>query len=185
MKKIWLGVGILLTVYLSLPGPQLPPPDLPESLKSTEPGDTVQIKNLSAYFTDKNRNEVIEYYQNYFSRSAFLNIPLPVVRLNHPPEYAKVIIIDTIKTYYLEELVIPFKQSLFINGFDWQKDVFTPEEGRKKNRIEVDGKIWQAKITLKWFSSNVFIRSGLFWMAWVLIWIIGKEIVRELRMIND
>ncbi len=179
MKKVWLAVGILFTIYLVIPGPEMPPPGLPDSLKSTEPGDTVQIDNLSAYFTNKNRREVIDFYQAYFSRSSFLNLPLPTIKLNHPPEYAKQVIKDTMRTYYFEELVHPFRESLFINGFDWEKDVFTPVESREKNKIKVDGEIWRAKVTLNWFASNVFVRILVFWAAWILFRLIGKEYKQE------
>jgi hypothetical protein len=184
MKKIWFGLGVLVTIYLVLPGPKLPPPDLPESLKSTEIGDTVEIENLSAYFTDKTREEVIDFYESYFSRSSFLNIPLPTIRLNHPPEYARDIIKGTIRTYYFEELVHPFRESLYINGFDWQKDVFTPEKSRDKNRIFIEGKVWRAKITLRWFPSSVLVRTGIFWATWILVWLIGKQFYREFKIIN-
>lgn len=184
MKKLWLGLGILLTIYLIIPGPKMPPPGLPKSLKSTEPGDTVQIENLSAYFTNKSRQEVIAYYQDYFSKSSFLNIPLPTIRLNRPPEYAKQVIKDTIQTYYFEELVHPFRESLFINGFDWEKDVFTPEASREKNKIKVGGKIWQAKITLHWFPSHVLVRTSIFWFSWILLWQIGKEAVKEVKRLG-
>ncbi len=185
MKKVWLAIGILFTFYLLLPGPKLPPPGLPGGLKSTEPGDTVQIENLSAYFTNKDRKEVVSFYEDYFSHSGFLNIPLPTLKLNHRPEYAKRVIKDTIQTYYFEELVHPFRESLFINGFDWQKDVFTSEESKAKNKLKAGGQIWQAKATLYWFPSNVFIRTGIFWLAWGLVWFIGKETVKELKTIND
>lgn len=184
MRKIWIGVGILFTIYLILPGPQMPPPGLSESLKSTEPGDTVQIENLSAYFTDKSRQEVVSFYQDYFSRSSFLNIPLPTLKLNHPPEYARRVIKDTIRTYYFEELVHPFRESLFINGFDWKKDVFTPEAKREKNKILVGGKIWRVKVTLHWFPSHPMVRTGVFWIAWVLVWMIGKEGIKEVRRLG-
>ncbi len=182
MKKIWLILGIAISLYLLLPGPKLPPPDLPESLKSTEPGDTVQLPRISAYFTDKTRSEVLEFYTDYFSRSSFLGIPLLTYRLNHPPEYVKQVIRDTTRSYYLEEIVHPFRESLFVNGFDWEKDVFTKPEHRAKNKILVGGKVWRAKITLRWFSSWVGVRVSVFWLAWGLGWMILREWGKEMSI---
>jgi len=184
MKKIRLlffSLGFLFSLYLIIPGPRLPPPDLPDSLKSDLPGDTVQIPNVSAYFTDKEREEVISFYRNYFSRSSFLNIPLPAIKFNHPPERAKEIVVDTIQTYYLEELVHPLRESLFINGFNWQKDVFTPEAAKKKNKIIAGNRVWQSKVTLKWFSSSLLFRLLVFWTAWILIWVVLSLWANELK----
>jgi len=183
LKKIWFVIGVLITIYLALPGPKLPPPGLPESLKSTEPGDTVQIENVSAYFTDEEREEVVSFYRDYFSRSSFLNLPLPTIKLNHPPEYAKQVIKDTMMTYYFEELVHPFRGSLFINGFDWQKDVFTPDRVKEKNRIKVGGRIWRAKVTLNWYPSSPLVRTGVFWLAWFLFLLISQGFFKEFEMI--
>lgn len=183
MKKIWLIIGILISVYLVLPSPKLPPPDLPESLKSTEPGDTVQLPRIAAYFTDKTRNEVLDFYTHYFSRSPFLGLPLPTYRLNHPPEYGKQVVRETTRSYYLEEIVHPFRESFFVNGFEWKNDVFTPPEKRVKNKILVGGRVWQAKITLRWFPSRVGARLATFWLAWIVLFIVLKEWGKELKAI--
>lgn len=184
LKFFWLFLGLTVTVYLLLPGPKLPPPDLPESLKSTEPGDTIQLKNVSAYFTDKSRQEVLDFYTNYFSHSLFFNIPLLTYRLNHPPEYAREIIRDTTMTYYLEEIVHPLHGSLFVNGFEWENDVFTPKEMRAQNAIKVGGKIWKSKITLRWKPSRVWTRLLVFWAAWSLMGIVLTELKREMEKVN-
>jgi len=165
LKFLFFTFGIIFSVYLILPGPKLPPPDLPDSLKSDLPGDTIQLNNVSGYFTNQERQEVIAFYQEYFSHSSFLNLPLPLIRLNHPPEYAKEIIKDTMQTYYFEELVHPFRESLFINGFEWEKDVFTPAASRLANKLIYKEITWPSKITLRWSSSNGLIRLIIFWPA--------------------
>lgn len=180
-KKIYLLFGFLISVYLLLPSPKLPPPDLPESIKSMEPGDTVQIPNVSAYFTDKSRQEILNFYTDYFSKSFFLGVPLPTFRLNHPPEYAKQIIRDTTQSYYFEEVVHPFRESLFINGFEWENDVFTPLEARSQNAILVDGKVWKSKVTLRWRASNFIVRLIVFWLEWGMLWTVLSLWKKELR----
>ena len=174
-KKIWLGLGFFFTLYLLLPEPKLPPPGLPDSLKSTLPGDTVQLPRISGYFTDRSRNDVVSFYKDYFSKSPFLNFPLLTIRLNHPPEYAKQVIRGTTRSYYLEELVHPFKGSLFINGFEWEKDVFTKPEKRVKNKILAGNKTWRAKINLRWFPSKLLFRLAIFWSCWIVLWATIKE----------
>ena len=93
-KIILICLNILIIIYLAWPLPNLS--DLPQSVKSTEPGDTVQMKNVSAYFTDLERPEVIDFYiKNYQSKH-----PL-AFKINHPPERAKQIFVGTMQSYYL------------------------------------------------------------------------------------
>ncbi len=63
-KLLFIIFLILGTIYLILPAPKNFP-YLPNSIKSIEPGDTVQIANVSAYYTDTSRKEVVDYYFNY------------------------------------------------------------------------------------------------------------------------
>lgn len=139
-------INLFAITYLVWPLPSLP--DLELSLKSTDEGDTIQMENVSGYFTDLPRSAVMAfYYQNY-------NFPLRI-RLNHPPEKARQIFRDTIQTYYLEELVIPFKQSLFINGYEWQNDVFTKPEKRDANRILVGERVYRSKVNTRTFTASI------------------------------
>lgn len=166
LKKVYVFIGIIFTFYLLLPGPKLPPKDLPKSLKSSFPGDTFQISNVSAYFTDESRGEVLDFYTNYFSKTSFFDLPLFTYRLNHRPEYAKQVWIDTKRSYYLEEIVHPLRESLFVNGFEWENDVFTPPGQRVQNKLIVGGKTWAGKVSLRWFYSSVLARVLIFWLAW-------------------
>lgn len=127
------------------PTPTLP--DLPNSVKSNLPGDTTQITNVSAYYTNMTRTEVMNFYKAYYSGPFRIN-------LNHPPEKAKEIIVDTIQSYYLEEFVLPFKESLYVNGFEWENDVFTKVENRNKNKLIYQDKEYKAKITIRRFPTN-------------------------------
>ena len=153
MKKILFSFLIIFNLfavwYLIIPLPQIP--DLNYAIKSDLPGDTTQLQNVTGYFTNLSRTEVINFYK--------ANIPgLFRIQLNHPPEKAKEIIKDTIQTYYLEEFVLPFKESVFINGYDWQKDVFTKPEKRIINKIIYHGIDYQSKITIKVFSTSIIQR---------------------------
>jgi len=164
IKKITLVIlaliNILALIYLVSPAPSLP--DLPNSVKSDLPGDTVQIKDTTALFTNMTRTEVINFYKASFSG------PFRII-INHPPEKARQIWQETTQSYYLEEFILPFKQSLYINGFEWEKDVFIKPEQRIKNKILYQDKEYQAKVTLRLFPAKIgnrifvfFLTEGLF-----------------------
>jgi hypothetical protein len=150
IKKIFVAIflifNLLIILYLISPVPQLV--DLPHSIRSQEPGDTIELKNVSAYYTNLSRTEVINFYK------ANLNGPFRI-QLNHPPEKSKDIIRDTIQSYYLEEFVFPFKESVFINGYEWANDVFTKPEKRIVNKLLYENKEYSAKITIKIIPTNL------------------------------
>ncbi|MCX6726934.1 MAG: hypothetical protein NTY75_03920 [Candidatus Shapirobacteria bacterium] len=138
--------NLLAIFYLISPTPQLK--ELTNAARSDEPGDTIQLKNVSAYYTNLSRTEIINFYKANYSG-------LFRIILNHPPEKAKTIIRDTTQSYYLEEFILPFKESLFINGYEWENDVFTKPEKRIQNKLIFKGKEYKAKVTLKTFSTDV------------------------------
>jgi hypothetical protein len=162
-KIIILAIFLLGTFYLALPAPE-DFPYLPGSIKSTEPGDTVQIANVSAYYTDRPREEVIKFYFDYFSRSPFLGIPLITYKLNHPPERIREVLRATQQSTYVEEFVHPLRESVFVNGFEWNNDPFTPPKHRAKNVLLVKGKIYQFKVTLFYQESKLWQRLLVFYL---------------------
>ena len=177
IKKVIITIliifNILAVVYLVLPTPTLP--DLENSVKSNLPGDTVQITNVSGYFTNLSRQEVISFYKNKYQGLFRIN-------LNHPPEKAKEIIIDTIPSYYLEELVLPFKESLYINGFEWEKDVFTKPEKRIKNKIFYQDQEYSSKITIRRFPVPIFNRLFTFFtteIGIIFAFLIYKKVLKR------
>ena len=153
-------VNALFLTYLLIPTPALK--ELPNSVRSTEPGDTVQLKNVSAYYTNLSRTEVMNFYKSSY------NGPL-LIRLNHPPELSKTIYRDTIQSYYLEEFVLPFKESIYINGFEWEKDVFTKPEKRIKNQIIYKNQEYSSKITIRRFPVSIPSRIITFFLTEVSI----------------
>ncbi|MDD4937818.1 MAG: hypothetical protein PHX34_02255 [Candidatus Shapirobacteria bacterium] len=150
LKKILISIFIIFNVlailYLISPTPKLP--DLSNSVKSDLPGDTIQIPNVSGYFTNMTRTEVMNFYKSYY-------YGLFKINLNHPPEKAKEIIVDTIPSYYFEEFILPFKESLYVNGFEWENDVFTKPENRAKNKLIYQNKEYKAKITIRTFPTSI------------------------------
>jgi hypothetical protein len=163
MKKIIITLAIIFNIfalfYLSTPLPLIPP--LSNSQKSDLPGDTTQQPNISGYFTNLSRTEVITFYK------ANLN-GMFRIKLNHPPEKSRDVIRDTIQSYYLEEFVFPFKGSVFINGYDWQKDVFTKPEKRIANKLIYNDIEYQSKITVKSYPTTLWQRLLAFYLSEVL-----------------
>lgn len=185
LNKIFLISFIALgTVYLLLPSPDNFP-RLPGAVKSIEPGDTVQVENVSAYYTDMPRKEVVDFYFNYFSRSLFLNIPLITYKLNHPPERIREVLRDTQQSTYVEEIVHPFRESVFVNGFEWNNDPFTPPNSRGQNILVVDGKTYQFKVTIFYQESKVWQRLVIFYLAVGLGYLLIKEVKEFIKRLTN
>ncbi|MFA6250897.1 MAG: hypothetical protein WC686_05400 [Candidatus Shapirobacteria bacterium] len=160
LKKLAI-IGLILfdittVFYLISPSPQ--PPDLTNSVKSLEPGDTVQIPNVAAFYTNLSRTEVINFYKANYSG------PFRII-LNHPPEKSREIIKDTIQSYYFEEFVLPFKESLYINGFEWENDVFTKPSQRAANKLIYNNQSYSSKVTIRWFPVPVSHRLVSFFIT--------------------
>lgn len=182
LKIFFVLFFFLGTFYLVLPARENFPA-LPESVESIEPGDTTQIANVSAYYTDTSRKEVVQFYKNYFSRSAFLGIPLITYKLNHPPEKIREVLRDTQQSTFVEEIVHPLRESVFVNGFEWNNDPFTSPEARAANILIVNGKTYQFKITLYYQPSMVWQRLLVFYLTLILIYLLilsYKGIIKRL-----
>jgi len=150
MNKIIIFLVLLFNVfaiiYLVSPTPTLKA--LPNSVRSNLPGDTTQLQNVTGYYTNLSRTEVMNFYQSIYT-SPFL------IRLNHPPEKAKEIFRDTMQSYYIEEFIIPFKESLFVNGYEWEKDVFTKPEKRIQNKLIYNNITYPSKINTKIIPTSI------------------------------
>lgn len=141
-------INLILIIYLTLPLPTIP--TLPNSITSQEAGDTIQMKNVRAFYTNDYRAKVMNFFNNYFSK--------PYIKINHPPEKAKQIYRDTIQSYYLEEFVFPLKGSIFVNGYEWEHDVFTKPDKRIVNKMIINGQDMNSKVTLRWFYPSLLAR---------------------------
>lgn len=154
---------IVTSVYLLLPSPRFPVPP-PGALQSIEPADTESIYRRS-YYTDYSRSEILAYYKQQFSRSS-VNFPLFQIRLNYPPEEAQTLIRDQTRSSWLEEIVHPGRESLYVNGFYPTK----PTE-----QINLNGVHYGNKITLKMVPSHPITRLTVLLMAGLLF----VSLVRE------
>ncbi len=168
MKKIFiipvLLVYILGLVYLSLPAPKVP--QLPDAAISDEPGDTWQNPNQTAYFTNWERKQVLPSLQEDFSLKLF-GLTIPSYRLNYRPEEADKYIRKHIDSYYLEEVVHPLRESLFVHGWNPRKSpryAHLSEGDISERLIIFKDKVYRSKIILNPYYSSFLIRV-LIWTA--------------------
>lgn len=146
---------ILLLVYLALPSPSFPAPPL-DSIQSHEPADS-ESDLRRAYFTNYTRAEVMDWYKIQFKKD-MMGVTLPIYTLNYGPEEATTIIRDQTRSTFLEEIVHPFREGVYINGFE-PKDT--------KDNIFIEGRSWRQKITVRYVPSNLFVRLAV-WVGVVV-----------------
>ena len=154
-------------------------PPLPNSDKSTLEGDTIQIPNVSAYFSNNFRDFATSFYRNHYQNSS--HFPFPPLTLNHPPEYSWIAIKRHTDTTYLEEFAYPLRDSLYVNGLE-------PfyEDGSPKfwgaTMFEIGPVNFFTKVTLRFYPSNILTRI-IVWLGIVVsIWLLfklGKQIVLQ------
>jgi hypothetical protein len=106
------------------------------------------------------------HYKDQFEKPVILGIFLPSYRLNYPPEEAHTIIRDQTRSTFLEEIVHPFRESVYVNGF---------KPALEKDAIYIDGRDWYQKITVRFVPSNILARVAVVVLALVLVAIVSKE----------
>lgn len=133
--------------YLTLPTPLLPALD--NSARSDEPGDTVQNPDQAAYYTFRDsRPSILGELQEKFSLSNSLGKRLEY-RLNYRPEEVGEFVRDQLRSYYLEEVIHPLRESLFINVFDPAKSPMVDDEKRGQARMFLRSQYYPIKVTLR------------------------------------
>lgn len=162
------SIFLVSTLYLLFPGPGFPPPP-PSAVVSTEPADTESIYR-QAYYSNLSRSEIIDYYKNVFRFSPFFSLPLPQLRINHPPEEAYTLIRDQTRSSWLEELTHPWRESVYINGFYPTK----PTE-----QITVSGIPYQNKITLHYLPSYPITRITVLLLTSICCYIFYRSLYHD------
>jgi|SRR3989344_4689997 len=181
MRNFYIIFSVLFFIYMIWPVPgkieKFQP--LPNSDKSTLEGDTIQIPNVAAYFSNQYRDFVVAFYAKDFQKLFWF--PFPPLRLNYPPEHSWLVIKKHTDSTYLEELVYPLRGSLFINGLE-------PfyEDGDPKfwgaTKFEIEGNKWFTKTTLRLFPSSVFARILVWFGIIISIWMLvklGRKIILQ------
>lgn len=158
-KKILTTLYIIFclvgVVYLALPNYSFPKA-LPGSLKSQEPAD-LESPLRQGYFTNYTRAEVLAWYGAQFNHAKIFgfDIKLPTPLLNYPPEYAQTLIRDQTSSTFLQEYVHPFRESMYINGFE-------PKTSNNEPAFTVGGQTWKLKVIVRFVPSNIWIREIVF-----------------------
>lgn len=178
-KNFFIVFSLLLLVYMIMPGPSsisdFKP--LPNSDKSTLSGDTFQIPNVSAYFSNNYRNFAVSFYlENYLQKTW---LPFPPLKLNHPPEFSWKVIKQHTDSTYVEELVYPLRDSLYINGFEPFYEDGSPKfwGSTKFNQGE---NLWYTKTTLKFYPSSILTRFIVWFgisLSILLLYTLGRKII--------
>ncbi len=139
---LYIFLGLLFLGYLALPSPPYPI-EVPNSLQSNEPAD-VETPLRRGYFSDLSRFDVMSHFQEVFSipQASFI----PNFRLNYPPEESQTLIRDQTRSVYLEEIVFPMRESIFVSGY-------LPSEA--KDVIVVNGKAWNQKVIVRYIPSTL------------------------------
>lgn len=150
---------------------------LPSSVKSRLDGDVWQIPNLMAYFSNNYRDTVVPFYlSEYWDIS---NLPFPPMKLNHPPEFSWNTIRKHTDSTYLEELIYPLRDSLYINGFE----PFNPDGSDKfwgSGKFLAENQEWFTKTTIRFYSSSFFVRLVVWFgisVSILLLYKCGRKII--------
>lgn len=167
MKKLIICSALLIYLaglyYLTRPTPTLPV--LSDSVRSDEPGDTVQHPDQAAYYTLRDsRPEILSELQKKFDLNNSWT-GLISYRLNYRPEEVGELIRDQLRSYYLEEVVHPLRESVYINVFDPEKSPMIDDEKRAQARMYFKDVFYPRKVTLR----PVYSRSPGRILVWTLI----------------
>ena len=134
--------------------------------------DVLSVLLLSitiTYFTNFSREEVVSHYKSQFDN-------IYTVILNYPPEDAQAIIRDQTRSTYLQELTQPFRESIFINGFEPRQD---------KDDIWYKGTHFEQKITIKQVESHFATRALIVLASYSFTAILIVEGNNELKFIKN
>ncbi|KKT40371.1 hypothetical protein A3K29_03165 [Candidatus Collierbacteria bacterium RIFOXYB2_FULL_46_14] len=160
-----LGTGLFLVgvIYLTLPSPTLP--ELSSSALSDEAGDTWQHPDQRGYYSNLTRSQVLSDLQSKFI-TKLGNLIIPSYRLNYRVEDAYELVRDQLNSNYLEEIVYPFRESLFVNGWEPKNAPrFASLAKKDVPKISLHGVVYDAKITMRPVFSAVWARL----LIWILV----------------
>ncbi len=163
IKVIILFVYLLGIVYLL---PATPPtPDLIPSTRSTEEGDTIQHPDQRGFYTNLVRKEALEQMQFKFAFSV-LGQKVPSFRLNYRTEEAFEMVRDQLQSSYLEEIVYPLRDSLFVNGWEpLNAPVYANLQREDVPKLFFEKVPYYGKVTIKPVTSMLWARL----LVWTLI----------------
>lgn len=156
VKATLLIVWIMTGCYLLMPSPRFPniPPG---SIQSSEPGDTESIYR-KAYYTNLTRPEIMDFYFTEFGKWGIVS--------NHPPEEAQVLVRDQTKSSFLEEIVHPGRESIYVNGYF---------PTLPKDAILINDKSYLNKVTVRYVPSTPIPRLTVLTLTLLVTYLLIKE----------
>jgi hypothetical protein len=180
---LYLVFSLLFLVYLVLPfGPTKIEnfTDLPGSTRSKLSGDTVQVPNLKAFFSNYYRDYVTSYYfSEYWKLSQF---PFPPLKLNYPPEYAFTAIKDQTQSTYLEEYTYPLRGSLYVNGLEPFDEITKKPRYPASDFFVEDGITSETKVVIRFYPTSLLPRL-ITWvginLSIIALFLVGKKIIKN------
>ncbi|EKD62065.1 MAG: hypothetical protein ACD_52C00317G0006 [uncultured bacterium] len=164
LKLIYVLICVVFIAYLLAPSNNFPIPPL-DSEQSDEPAD-IETPYRRAYFTNSTRNEALAHYANFFGG----------LLLNYPPEEAQTLIRDQTRSSYLQELVVPFRESLYINGF-----IPTQE----KDAILINAVPWKQKIIARFIPSSTINRLVIYVLVCIGSWFSIKNLANSIFKLRN
>lgn len=159
---------VILLVYMVPASPEFPG-QIPDSVQSFEPAD-VETEYRRSYYTNLTRQEVMGWYNNQFSFKPFVTL-----NLNYPPENSFELIRDQARSTYLEELVHPLRDSIYINGYEPTED---------KDALSYEGIPYTGKVTVKYVQTSLVNRLVLSILTVAALYFLVKEYIYELKNIK-
>lgn len=158
LRFIYIFFALLVFVYLIPNSPPFPQPP-PDAVQSLEKADTEDVFRR-AYFTNLNRQEVLQHYQTQMGQVQVFGFKVPSYRLNYPPEHAFVLIRDQTRSTFLEEIVHPLRESFYVNGF---------EPKVAKDDIWYKSVHYTLKITVKYVDTNLYERLTIIGLSLITL----------------
>lgn len=161
---VFLILGTMFIIYLALPSPSFPTPSW-DFIVSTQPADQ-ETPLRRGYYTNQTREQVTSQYHKEFGWG---------LRLNYPPEESQTLIRDQTHSSYLEEVVHPFRESLFISGYIPTSDT--------EILIADDGLQYSQKVIVKFNQSPLPVRLVLGVLSVVSAWVLFREWRKTIKWI--
>lgn len=165
MNKLWkisfTVLAIVFLFYLTIPVSKFPVP-LWDFQSSIEPADN-ETSLRRGYYTNITREQLMSHYVKEFKWG---------FRLNYPPEEAKALIRDQTQSSFLEEIVHPMKESLFINGYQPKSD---------KEVLEIKGIRYDSKVIIKHVTSALPARLLIGVLTITVSWLLINEWKKALK----
>jgi hypothetical protein len=173
LKIVGLIIFILGLIYILSPVPSsvYDFKALPNSFKSDEPGDTIQVPNVTAYYSDFNRAGITSFYRQDFRSLYWFGQFLPPVILNYPPEDAYTDIRDQLLVTFIEEYSYPLKGSVFVGGYEpvVENNIHHSLHTFVGDHIQLHqkGRYYNSKAILRYYPAPIFVSLLVYLGIWV------------------